>query len=49
MRCGVCQHRETKVIASDLSGAARRRRRKCLSCGYRFTTMEKHLPEEATT
>ncbi len=43
MRCPSCQHPETKVIDSRVSkdGAAIRRRRECLSCGFRFTTYER--------
>ncbi|NPA48435.1 MAG: transcriptional repressor NrdR [Thermodesulfobacteria bacterium] len=43
MKCPTCQHPETKVIDSRVSrdGAAVRRRRECLSCGFRFTTYER--------
>ncbi len=43
MKCPSCQHSETKVIDSRVSkdGAAVRRRRECLSCGFRFTTYER--------
>ena len=43
MKCPACQHPETKVIDSRVSkeGAAIRRRRECLKCGYRFTTYER--------
>ena len=49
MKCPACQHPETKVVDSRVSkeGAAIRRRRECLKCGYRFTTYERvemHLP-----
>lgn len=42
MRCPKCGHLEDKVIDSrtSRSGAAIRRRRMCLKCGYRFTTYE---------
>jgi transcriptional repressor NrdR len=42
MRCPKCSHTEDKVIDSRsvASGAAIRRRRACLQCGYRFTTYE---------
>lgn len=42
MRCPKCGFQEDKVIDSRAarSGAVIRRRRMCLSCGYRFTTYE---------
>jgi transcriptional repressor NrdR len=42
MRCPKCGHQEDKVIDSRASreGATIRRRRECLSCGFRFTTYE---------
>ena len=43
MKCPACQHPETKVVDSRVSkdGAAIRRRRECLACGFRFTTYER--------
>ncbi len=43
MRCLSCGHEESKVVDSRLTeeGAAIRRRRECLNCGYRFTTYER--------
>lgn len=43
MKCGQCNFDDTKVIESrDVdSGQAVRRRRACVSCGYRFTTYER--------
>ena len=43
MKCPSCQHPETKVVDSRVSkdGAAIRRRRECLACGFRFTTYER--------
>jgi transcriptional repressor NrdR len=40
--CPFCNHDETKVTDSRLTGEGRqvRRRRECLSCGERFTTFE---------
>jgi transcriptional repressor NrdR len=42
MICPKCQNEETKVYDSRLSknGRTTRRRRECLKCGYRFTTLE---------
>ncbi len=42
MHCPVCRSRETKVIDSRLSndGLIIRRRRECVKCGYRFSTLE---------
>jgi len=42
MRCLSCGEQETKVIDSRLSlnGAAIRRRRECLKCEFRFSTVE---------
>ena len=43
MKCSQCQQLDTKVIESrDVAeGAAIRRRRACLHCGFRFTTYER--------
>jgi transcriptional repressor NrdR len=43
MRCPDCEHIDSKVIESrDLEeGGSIRRRRQCLSCGFRFTTYER--------
>jgi|SRR5665647_310801 len=43
MKCNQCFHAETKVIESrDVAeGESIRRRRKCIRCGYRFTTYER--------
>ena len=42
MHCPFCDHAETKVIDSRLAGEGRqiRRRRECLDCNERFTTVE---------
>lgn len=42
MKCPKCSKDEDKVLDSRAAreGAAIRRRRECLSCGYRFTTYE---------
>src|SRR5205809_7618723 len=42
MRCPKCGSRDDKVIDSRQSrdSSSIRRRRQCLSCGYRFTTYE---------
>ena len=48
MRCPKCGSEHDRVIDSrsinDDSGV--RRRRECLDCSYRFTTMEEIVPEE---
>lgn len=43
MKCHQCQSTDNKVIESrDVAeGEAIRRRRQCLTCGYRFTTYER--------
>lgn len=43
MKCGQCQHSDTKVIESrDVAeGEAIRRRRACPDCNFRFTTYER--------
>ncbi len=43
MKCPACQFADTKVVDSRVTkdGAAIRRRRECLRCGYRFTTYER--------
>lgn len=42
MHCAVCNSTETKVVDSRLAqdGMAIRRRRECVKCGYRFSTIE---------
>ena len=42
MRCPFCEAPDTKVIDSRLAneGDSVRRRRECLTCGYRYTTYE---------
>lgn len=41
MACPACGHRGTQVIDGRPSGADYRRRRVCLACELRFTTMER--------
>lgn len=43
MKCPKCTHQDTKVIESRDAGEGDsiRRRRECLSCGYRYTTYER--------
>jgi len=47
MRCPKCSSTETKVIDSRVSKSETsiRRRRECLACEYRFTTVEEVLRE----
>ncbi len=42
MHCPVCSSKETKVVDSRLAqdAMAVRRRRECVKCGYRFSTVE---------
>lgn len=42
MRCVACNHKDTKVIDSRLwqGGMSIRRRRQCLKCHFRFSTVE---------
>lgn len=42
MRCAACNHKDTRVIDSRLSqgGMSIRRRRECLKCRFRFSTLE---------
>lgn len=40
MLCPFCGNTDTKVIDSRESGEGIRRRRECIRCGLRFTTME---------
>lgn len=48
MRCPRCSCENDKVIDSRTTpdGAAVRRRRECLGCGARFSTLESIIPEE---
>lgn len=48
MRCPKCGFADDKVIDSRAikDGAGVRRRRECLGCGYRYTTIEGIIPEE---
>ena len=43
MKCPKCTHQDTKVVESRDAGDGDsiRRRRECLSCGYRYTTSER--------
>jgi transcriptional repressor NrdR len=41
MRCPACHHEESRVVDSRDTGDAIRRRRSCLECGHRFTTLER--------
>jgi transcriptional repressor NrdR len=43
VHCPSCQTDDTKVVDSRLAeeGSSVRRRRHCVSCGYRFTTFER--------
>jgi len=42
MHCPVCDHEDTKVVDSRISGegSSIRRRRECEKCEYRFSTVE---------
>ncbi|MBU2542202.1 transcriptional regulator NrdR [Patescibacteria group bacterium] len=42
MYCPICRSKDTKVIDSRVSneGMAIRRRRECIKCNYRFSTLE---------
>ena len=44
MHCPVCNYSETKVTDTRVSGDgfAVRRRRECLKCNFRFSTVEEH-------
>ena len=48
MNCPRCSHPDDKVVDSRVSrqGAAIRRRRECLGCGCRFTTLETVIPAD---
>lgn len=41
MRCPFCSGKESKVTDSRMNDAGIRRRRECLECGSRFTTLER--------
>jgi len=41
MRCPYCGSEKTRVVDTRSSGEIIRRRRKCLSCGRKFTTIER--------
>ena len=47
MNCQRCGHQDTKVLDTRTGKNNRsiRRRRQCLACGYRFTTIEEVLRE----
>lgn len=40
MRCPFCQHRDSRVTDSRAADEGIRRRRECMACGERFTTVE---------
>jgi transcriptional repressor NrdR len=41
MKCPACHHPDSRVVDSRDTGDAIRRRRSCLGCGHRFTTLER--------
>src|SRR6476646_870750 len=41
MRCRSCHYPDSRVVDSRDVGDAIRRRRSCLSCGHRFSTLER--------
>ncbi|APT90623.1 NrdR family transcriptional regulator [Corynebacterium sphenisci DSM 44792] len=45
MHCPFCHHEQTKVVDSRLTeeGSTMRRRRECVACGKRFTTLERSM------
>lgn len=47
MQCPKCSHADTKVLDTRLGkgNMSIRRRRQCLDCGHRFTTLEEILRE----
>ncbi|GHB89933.1 transcriptional regulator NrdR [Cerasicoccus arenae] len=47
MQCPKCSHNDTKVLDTRLgkNNLSIRRRRQCLGCGHRFTTIEEILRE----
>jgi len=46
MKCPFCLSSKTKVTNKRNKAGAIRRRRECLKCGKRFTTIERHEPVE---
>jgi transcriptional repressor NrdR len=48
MYCPKCGHEDTKVLDTRMGGNGRsiRRRRQCLACEYRFTTVEEIVRED---
>ncbi len=48
MKCPRCNHHEDRVIDSRISkeGISVRRRRECINCLHRFTTIEEIVPAE---
>ncbi|MBD3247847.1 transcriptional repressor NrdR [Candidatus Falkowbacteria bacterium] len=42
MKCPICYHDDTKVVDSRVAadGLSIRRRRECLKCGFRYSTLE---------
>lgn len=40
MRCPFCRYRDTRVTDSRMTDDGIRRRRQCIACGERFTTLE---------
>ena len=48
MKCPNCFENNTHVLNSRTRQTTKEfyRRRECLSCGYRFTTKERYVPDE---
>lgn len=40
MNCPNCNYEFSGVVDSRFNGNRKRRRRECISCGFRYTTME---------
>lgn len=43
MQCSACKYPESRVVRTDFDDMANmiKRRRECIKCGARFTTLEK--------
>jgi transcriptional regulator NrdR family protein len=41
MNCPICEHSESRTVRTDAAATEIRRRRECLQCRHRWTTVER--------
>ena len=46
MKCPYCENKDSKVVESRESSDSVRRRRECIRCGLRFTTLRQFFEKQ---